>query len=229
MNDPAVAVHDVHFGFRRRRTQIPVLEGADLSVGRREHVAVVGPSGCGKSSLLAIMSGLDLPTQGTVTVCGTELQYLPEDDRARFRLGHVAQIYQDFRLLPRLDALDNVAVVPRLRGVPKTEARERAAEALRAVSMAKRSSHRPRELSGGEQQRVAVARAVVAEPDVLLADEPTGSLDAYLRSEVIDLLREVAQDRALVVVTHDPQVAAAMDRTWRLESGRIAPEDRATV
>lgn len=204
------------YAYRHRRRHVVALHSFSLRVQRGEVVALLGGSGSGKSTALSLIAGLHAPSEGTVRVLGTELGSLPPSERARFRLGHLAQIYQDFRLLPMLTARENVSFVLRLRGTSEREARGRAGSALASVGLGHRLDHLPKELSGGEQQRVSIARALVSEPDILLADEPTGSLDADLRDESLELMLSALAGATIVLVTHDPVVAQRAHRTVRI-------------
>lgn len=219
-----IRLTDVDFSYRRGRRQIPVLRGFNLEIADGECVAVLGESGSGKSTVLALLSGLQVPAAGAVEVLGVRLDQLDSRRRAAFRLDHVAQIYQDFGLMPGLTALENVALLIRLKGVGPAEANEEARAALKAVGMAHRGDHLPSELSGGEQQRVAIARAVVAKPAILLADEPTGALDAGRRDEILDLMLSQLSRATTLLVTHDPTVAARADRVIRMDSAMAMPD-----
>ncbi len=200
-----------------------ILRDIDLAVDSGEALAIVGASGSGKSTLLAILAGLDTPSAGTVELEGEDLFALDEDARAELRGRTVGFVFQSFQLLPALSALENVMLPLELAGRPDAE--QAAREVLARVGLAERLQHAPKHLSGGEQQRVALARAFVAQPKLLLADEPTGSLDAEAGREVIALLFDLnrAAGTTLVMVTHDEQLAARCDRTVRLEAGKIAP------
>jgi putative ABC transport system ATP-binding protein len=184
---------------------------------------LVGPSGSGKSTLLMVMAGLELPDSGSVIVAGRDLGSLNEDDLARFRGRHVGIVFQSFHLIPTMTALENVAIPLELAGI--ADAHERAARELDAVGLSGRLRHYPAELSGGEQQRVAVARALAPDPDTLLTDEPTGNLDEVTGAGIIQLLFSTHQRRGttLVLVTHDPALAMRCDRVVALRSGRIEP------
>ncbi len=213
----ALRFDDVHFRYAHRKSHdVEVLRDLSFALLPRARVALIGRSGTGKSTVLTLAAGRLTATSGTVTVAGTDLGPLSIDERADMRLQHIAHIHQDFRLLPRYTALENVELPLRLQGVDRAEARERAQTALARVELAGRAGHRPRELSGGEQQRVAIARAVVRAPTLLLADEPTGSLDAELRDDILALMFEACAGAAILLVTHDPAVAAAADRTVEL-------------
>ena len=193
--------------------------GFQLSAG--ETVAIVGASGAGKSTLLGLLAGLDVPTQGAVLLGGQSLSALDEDGRAALRADRVGFVFQSFHLVPALTALENVMLPLELRG--DSAARAVAAEALARVGLAERAAHYPRQLSGGEQQRVALARAFVVKPAVLLADEPTGSLDFTTGETIMALMFELNRElgTTLVLVTHDPAIAARCDRRITLEAGRI--------
>jgi predicted ABC-type transport system involved in lysophospholipase L1 biosynthesis ATPase subunit len=212
----AIDLSRVSFAFKKGRRTITVLESFSLSVAAGEVVALLGESGRGKSTVLSLVSGERLASSGSVSVLGVDLADLSPAKRAGFRLTHIAQIYQDFQLLPMLTARDNVALPLSLRGESRTQAVRRATEALEEVGMGHRLEHRPGELSGGEQQRAAIARAVVCEPQVLLADEPTGSLDADRRDEILDLMLNELRGTTSVLVTHDPEVARRADRVVRM-------------
>jgi predicted ABC-type transport system involved in lysophospholipase L1 biosynthesis ATPase subunit len=219
MTDPTLDFDDVRFQYSTRKGGIvEVLRGLTLSVARGERVALLGRSGSGKSTVLNLSSGRLVTTTGTVTVAGTDLATLSVDERADLRLNHIAYVHQDFRLMPRFTALENVELPLLLQGVPRPEARARARDALGRVSLESRMDHRPRQLSGGEQQRVAIARAVVRQPTLLLADEPTGSLDVDLRDDILGLMFELCARSAILLVTHDPAVAEAADRSVTLSS-----------
>ncbi|MBI2781628.1 MAG: ABC transporter ATP-binding protein [Chloroflexi bacterium] len=209
----AIRLRGVSFAFRKGRRTVPVLESFNLSVADGEIVALLGESGQGKSTALSLVSGERVPDGGSVEVLGFDLARMSRDARAQFRLANIAQIYQDFQLLPMLTAVDNVALPLSLRGMPRARATDMARSALADVGMARRLEHRPGELSGGEQQRVAIARAVVCEPKVLLADEPTGSLDADRRDEILNLMLEELRGTTTILVTHDPAVAGRAHRT----------------
>lgn len=202
---------------------VEILHDISLSVGRGESVGLVGPSGSGKSSLLMLMGGLERASAGRVSVLGHDLSAMTEDALARFRRGNMGIVFQSFHLIPTMTALENVALPLELAGV--ADAFDRAAEELAAVGLAARARHYPAQMSGGEQQRVALARAVAPRPAILLADEPTGNLDAATGSAIIELLFAL-RDRhgaTLVLVTHAPDLAARCDRVVRLSDGRIVP------
>ena len=219
----ALALHGVHHGYERAGEQIRVLAGADLEVRAGELVAVVGRSGSGKSTLLHVAGGLVAPAQGDVHVGGRALSALDAKERARIRRRTIGFVFQFFHLLPHLSVRDNVALPLLLDGVRTSTARARSDAVLAAVGLDDRAVHLPSELSGGQLQRAAIARALVTEPDVVLADEPTGNLDATTAGEVLDLLVSQVRDRdvALVLVTHDAASAARADRTLHLVDGLL--------
>ncbi|HEX4905659.1 MAG TPA: ABC transporter ATP-binding protein [Acidimicrobiales bacterium] len=223
--DRAVALNllDVHHGYERAGERIEVLAGADLEVRAGELVAVVGRSGSGKSTLLHVAGGLVAPARGTVHIGGRELGDLDAKERARIRRRTVGFVFQFFHLLPHLNVRDNVALPLLLDGARTRTARDAADGVLAAVGLTDRADHLPSELSGGQLQRAAIARALVTEPDVVLADEPTGNLDATTAGEVLDLLVAQVRDRnvALVLVTHDAASAARADRTLHLLDGLL--------
>jgi putative ABC transport system ATP-binding protein len=211
---------------------LTVLRQINVAIAAREFVAVMGPSGSGKTTLLGLLAGLDRPTRGIVRLDGEDLGSLSEDARARVRAEKVGFVFQTFQLMPTLTALENVLVPLELRGeggANGAEAEARARLLLERVGLGLRVDHYPAQLSGGEQQRVGVARAFAAEPKVLLADEPTGSLDADTGRAVIDLLVELNRDAGttLVLVTHDPALAARAGRVIRLAGGAIVADTRA--
>lgn len=200
---------------------VNILRGIDLSVAAGEVVSIVGPSGSGKSSLMMLIGGLERPTRGRVEVAGRELSTASEDALALFRRDHVGIVFQNFHLIPTMTALENVAIPLEFAGA--ADAFDQAAERLRAVGLGHRLSHYPGQLSGGEQQRTALARAFAADPDVILADEPTGNLDGETGRQVIDLMFDLSRRRGatLLLITHDPALAARCDRIVRLVDGRI--------
>ncbi len=200
---------------------LTILHEVDFQLVARESVAIVGASGSGKSTLLSILAGLDVPSSGTVRLAGVDLFSLDEDARAALRAERVGFVFQSFQLLANLTALENVMLPLELKGAD--DARAQATDMLRRVGLGERLSHYPRVMSGGEQQRVALARAFVTRPALLLADEPTGSLDFATGAKVMDLMFEMNREAGttLVLVTHDRQIAARCDRQLRMEAGRL--------
>ena len=204
--------------------ELTILQDLSLELTSGDSLAIVGSSGSGKSTLLGLLSGLDLPSHGSVLLAGHDLGQLDEDQRARVRAEHVGFVFQSFQLLDRLNALENVMLPLELEG--HGDARQRARALLERVGLGHRLSHYPRQLSGGEQQRVAIARAFVAEPAVLFADEPTGNLDSHTGERISDLLFELNQERGatLVLVSHDERLAHRCQRLIRLEGGRLVDQ-----
>lgn len=208
---------------------VEILRGIDLELAPGETVSVVGPSGAGKTTLLMVIGGLERPTDGQITVAGHDLGTLDEDGLARFRGRHVGIVFQAFHLIPTMTAIENVAAPRELAG--ESDAFDRAGAELAAVGLGHRLGHYPGELSGGEQQRVAIARALVNRPGLLLADEPTGNLDAATGGQVMDHLFARSRDSGttLVLITHETRLAALCDRTVRMADGRIEATDSETV
>jgi putative ABC transport system ATP-binding protein len=204
---------------------ITILDDITLQIPEKQMVAIVGPSGSGKSTLLGLIAGLDKPTSGSIKLGGIEITTMPESQMARYRRQKIGYIFQSFHLIPTLTALENVAVPLELNG--DLDAKKRAAELLAAVGLQDRQSHYPVQLSGGEQQRVAVARAFACRPPILLADEPTGNLDSATGRQVIDLLLSLNRDHGstLVLVTHDPDLASCAERIISLRDGRIESDE----
>ncbi len=201
---------------------VHALADVDLTVAAGEHLAIIGPSGSGKSTLLNLLGLLDRPTTGTYRLDGDDVSALADAERTRLRREAIGFVFQFFHLVPRLTAVDNVALPMVFAGVPRAERRARAAAALEQVGLAGRAAHRPDQLSGGERQRVAIARATVMGPRLLLADEPTGNLDSTSGRQVLDLLEGMNREGlTLVVITHDPEIAARPHRHIPLRDGRV--------
>ncbi|WP_284616884.1 ABC transporter ATP-binding protein [Aquabacterium humicola] len=221
MSDPIIAVDHVTRQVTDSTGTLTILHDIDFTLRPRESTAIVGASGSGKSTLLAIIAGLDLPTSGTVRLAGNDLFSLDEDARAALRARELGFVFQSFQLLGHLTALENVMLPLELLG--RNDARAKASEMLKRVGLGERLSHYPRTLSGGEQQRVALARAFVVEPKVLLADEPTGSLDFATGERVMELMFEMNRESGttLVLVTHDRGIATRCDRQLHIEAGRL--------
>jgi putative ABC transport system ATP-binding protein len=226
-----IEARDLEQTYLSGATPLTVLRQVNLVVAPQEFVAVMGPSGSGKTTLLGLLAGLDRPTRGTVRLDGQDLGPLSEDQRARVRAEKVGFVFQTFQLLPTLTALENVVVPIELRGGDTRAARERARRLLAHVGLGDRLHHYPAQLSGGEQQRVGLARAFAGEPRILFADEPTGSLDADTGRTIIDLLVELNRDAGttLVLVTHDPALAARARRVVRLAGGAVVADERAAT
>ncbi|MFM7290741.1 MAG: ABC transporter ATP-binding protein [Planctomycetia bacterium] len=207
---------------------VAALNGVDLAVEQGEFVAITGASGSGKSTLLHLLGGITRPTAGHVLLEGVDLASLDDDALARVRRRRIGFVFQRYNLLPELTLVENVALPLVLDGKPEQTAEAAARRALATVGLAHRAGHRPDELSGGEQQRGAIARALVAEPAIVLADEPTGALDSANSRRVIDLLRQLVTDRrqTVILVTHDPGIAASAGRTIRMRDGSIEADER---
>jgi len=221
MAEPLIHIADVHLTLGAGEARTEILRGVDFRLDDRERVAILGASGSGKSSLLAVIAGLERATSGRANVLGADVGTLGEDDLARLRGARIGIVLQAFHLLATMTALENVMVPMELAGLP--DPRRRAAAELAAVGLGRRLDHYPAQLSGGEQQRVAIARATAPRPRLLLADEPTGNLDAATGKQIVDLLfdRVRAADAGLLVITHDPAVAERADRIVRIADGRV--------
>jgi putative ABC transport system ATP-binding protein len=207
-------------------TAVTALDGVNLKVNPGEFVAVMGPSGCGKSTLLHLLGGLDRPSSGKVTIDGTALSAMKDDDLAKLRRKRIGFVFQFYNLIPVLNAAENAALPITLDGVRPADAKKHAIELLRKFGLGERLHSRPDQLSGGQQQRVAIARALVADPALILADEPTGNLDTRAADEIAALLARVSKEfgRAVVMVTHDPRIAAYAGRIIFLKDGAIVDE-----
>ncbi|MFZ4407242.1 MAG: ABC transporter ATP-binding protein [Paracraurococcus sp.] len=222
--DSLIAARDLEFRVAGAAGEVNILRGVDLTIRRGEAVGLVGPSGSGKTSLLMLLAGLEKPSGGRLRVAGHDLAQMDEDALARFRREHVGIVFQAFHLVPTMTALENVAVPLEFAG--RRDAFARAEAALAAVGLGHRTGHYPGQLSGGEQQRVALARATVAEPPLLLADEPTGNLDRATGAAVMDLLfgLQARLGTTLLLITHDEALAARCGRVVRMEDGRVVED-----
>ncbi|WEK04801.1 MAG: ABC transporter ATP-binding protein [Candidatus Devosia phytovorans] len=222
---PIIDARDVTYTLEIAGKPLTILKGVSLKVAPAEVVAIVGPSGSGKTSMLMLLAGLERSSTGSVTVNGSILEKLSEDDLARFRRHTMGIVFQSFHLIPSLTAHDNVGLALEIAEptLSMSQVRERAAEALKAVGLGDRLDHRPSALSGGEQQRVGLARAMVANPPLLLADEPTGNLDQTTGAVVVDLMFDLArkQNTAVVLITHDPHLAERADRVFTMTAGEL--------
>jgi putative ABC transport system ATP-binding protein len=221
-----IELTDVRKTYRTGSLEVAALRGISITIDEGEYVAVMGPSGSGKSTLMHIIGCLDVPSDGSYRLAGEDVGAMPESQLADVRNRRVGFVFQQFNLLASMTALRNVELpLTYRRGVGKEKRRERAIEALERVGLGDRMRHRPGELSGGEQQRVAVARALVTGPDVLLADEPTGNLDSASTAAILGLLDELhGSDRTIVVITHEPDVARRSKRTVRLLDGLVSDD-----
>jgi putative ABC transport system ATP-binding protein len=209
--------------FKRGQVEVTALQQVDLAVNQGEFIALMGPSGSGKSTLLHLIAGMDKPTDGKLLVLGEEPATMKEHSLARWRTNHLGFVFQSFNLIPVLTALENVELPLKLTSLPRKRRKENAETALKLVGLADRLDHFPRQLSGGQEQRVAIARAIVTDPNIILADEPTGNLDAASAKDVLELLQKLNKDfgKAIVLVTHDPHSAAAASRVLHLDKGKF--------
>ncbi len=221
MPDPLITLRDVSRWYRRGADEVHALERVSLTIASGLFVALMGPSGSGKSTLLNLLSGIDRPSRGDVWVAGKRLNDLSEDELARWRSRHVGLIFQFYNLMPVLSAQENVELPLLLTDLGRAERARRATTALRVVGLPHRARHAPNELSGGEQQRVAIARAIVTDPDLIIADEPTGDLDARSADDILAMLRDLSHElhKTIVMVTHDPRATRWVDLVFHLEKG----------
>ncbi|MEP7274180.1 MAG: ABC transporter ATP-binding protein [Acidobacteriota bacterium] len=225
-NGIAIEARGLTKEYVRDAFHVMALSDATLEVGKGEFVALMGPSGSGKSTLLHLMAAMDRPTSGEIIVFGQNLATLSDAEIARWRNAHVGFVFQSFNLIPVLTAIENVELPLKLTRLSKTERREHARKALELVGLGDRLNHTPRQLSGGQEQRVAIARAIVTDPDLILADEPTGNLDAASAREALTLLSRLNKEfhKTVVMVTHDPIAARSATRVRHLEKGTLLPE-----
>ncbi len=221
--DTLVRVHDVHKHFKRGSERIEVLRGVNLDIPRGDFLALMGPSGSGKTTLLNLLGGLDTPTGGTVEVGGSKINGLGAGDLAKWRARHIGFVFQLYNLLPVLTAERNVELPLLLTNLSKADRRKRVGIALKVVGLADRAKHYPRQLSGGQEQRVGIARAIVTDPTLLLCDEPTGDLDRKASDDILTLLQTLNREhgKTIVMVTHDPHAAERAKRTLHLEKGLL--------
>ncbi|BCX48458.1 ABC transporter ATP-binding protein [Haloferula helveola] len=223
MSDLMIECRGVSKSYRKGSTVVTPLEALDLRVPKGEFLALMGPSGSGKTTLLNLLSGIDSPTQGSLVIAGQDIAELPRRQLTAWRAKHVGYIFQLYHLVPVLTAFENVELPLLLSDMSKKERHDRVATALELVGLGDRVHHTPTELSGGQEQRVAIARAIVADPPLLVADEPTGDLDRESATRILELLRDLTRDygKTIVMVTHDAKAAAAADRTLHLEKGQL--------
>ena len=221
-----VRVQDVHKHFTRGSERIDVLKGVNLEIPQGDFLALMGPSGSGKTTLLNLIGGLDTPTGGAINVNGVSVSSLSGSQLSRWRAQNIGFVFQLYNLLPVLTAEKNVELPLLLTKLSKSERRKRAGIALKVVGLAERAKHYPRQLSGGQEQRVGIARAIVTDPTLLLADEPTGDLDRKSGDEILDLLQTLNREhgKTIVMVTHDPRAAERATRTLHLEKGLLVQE-----
>jgi putative ABC transport system ATP-binding protein len=230
-DEPIVVIRDLYKEFHRDEITIPVLMGINLDLRAGEFMALMGPSGSGKTTLLNLIAGLDRPTSGTVRVVGQDLGETSEGALARWRSQHIGFIFQLYNLIPVLTAYENVELPLTLTRLSRRERREHVLAALEVVGLTDRADHYPRQLSGGQEQRVSIARAISTDPTLLVADEPTGDLDATSAGEILDLMQRLNEefDKTIVMVTHDPNAAARAGRLLHLEKGVLADGEPATA
>jgi len=225
-NSLVIETIDLHKEFKRDEFQVIALQNANLRIRQGEFVALMGPSGSGESTLLYLIAAIDRPSRGRVRVLGQDLQELSDKEIARWRNEHVGFVFQTFNLIPVLTARENVELPLLLTNLGNNERIDHAETALKLVGLGDRMTHYPRQLSGGQEQRVAIARAIVTDPALILADEPTGDLDAHSAQEVLTILSKLNQEhgKTIVMVTHDPHAARFASKTRYLEKGELLPE-----
>ena len=221
-----IELRDVTKSYRRDTIEIPVLDGVSISVPEGDFLGLMGPSGSGKSTLLNLVAGIDRPSRGSIRIGDTEISHLPERALAPWRARHIGFIFQLYNLIPVLTAYENVELPLLLTNLSKKERRAHVMTALNIVDLSDRGQHYPRQLSGGQEQRVAIARAIVTDPDVLLADEPTGDLDAKSAGDVLTLLQRLNTEfkKTIVLVTHDPHAAERTRHVLHLEKGTLVEQ-----
>ncbi len=226
MSNVVIQANNLTKEYVRAEFRVTALDDANLEVHQGEFIALMGPSGSGKSTLLHLMAAMDRPSSGNISVFGQNLQALSDAEIARWRNTHIGFVFQSFNLIPVLTAMENVELPLKLTKLNKTQRREQAKRALELVGLGDRLGHTPRQLSGGQEQRVAIARAIVTDPDVILADEPTGNLDAASARDVLTLLGRLNKEfnKTLIMVTHDPGAAKTASKIRYLEKGKLLPE-----
>ena len=217
---------DICKDYQQGKVPVRVLKDVNLTVEQGEYLAIMGPSGSGKTTLMNLIGCLDVPTSGSYELDGRDLKDLSDDELADIRNRYIGFVFQSFHLLPKMDALDNVALPLLYAGVPLKERRARAEEALKAVDLADRIHFFPNQLSGGQCQRVAIARAMVTNPSLLLADEPTGALDTKSGKQIMDIFRQLSQNgMTIIMITHEPDIAACADKTYYILDGELGTSD----
>lgn len=213
---------DICKDYYQGKDPVRVLKNINLTVEQGEYLAIMGPSGSGKTTLMNLIGCLDIPTSGTYELDGKNLKDMTDDDLAEIRNRHIGFVFQSFHLLPKMTALDNVALPLLYASVPLKERRERAAEALKSVGLGERMNFLPNQLSGGQCQRVAIARAMVTKPNLLLADEPTGALDTKAGNQIMDIFRALSESgMTIIMITHEPAIAACANKTYRILDGEL--------
>jgi putative ABC transport system ATP-binding protein len=230
-NNVAIEASGLTKEYVRDTFHVMALENASLEIKRGEFVALMGPSGSGKSTLLHLIAAMDRPTRGEISVFGQNLAKLSDAEIARWRNAHIGFVFQSFNLIPVLTAMENVELPLKLTKLSKSQRRDHAKRALELVGLGDRLGHTPRQLSGGQEQRVAIARAIVTDPDLILADEPTGNLDAASAREALTLLSRLNKEfqKTVIMVTHDPIAAKTASRTRYIEKGTLLPEGEVPV
>ena len=228
MAEPLIRIDQVEKVYRRDQIEVPVLLGINLDIPEGEYVALMGPSGSGKTTLLNLIAGIDSPTRGKIIVGGRDIATMGQTELARWRSSTVGFIFQLYNLLPVLTAFENVELPLLLTPLKRAERRQHVQTALGIVGLGDRMDHYPRQLSGGQEQRVAIARAIVSDPKILVADEPTGDLDAKSGEEILELLRRLNEEfgKTIVMVTHDPKAASRAHRMVHLDKGVLEADER---
>ena len=223
---PILELKDICKDYQQGREPVRVLKNINLTVEKGDYLAIMGPSGSGKTTLMNIIGCLDVPTSGSYCLEGRDLKDLSDDDLAEVRNKHIGFVFQSFHLLPKMDALDNVALPLLYADVPLKERRARAEEALKAVGLGERIHFLPNQLSGGQCQRVAIARAIVGNPELLLADEPTGALDTKAGNQIMEIFRRLSgEGMTIIMITHEPSIAACADKTYRILDGELRTQE----
>ena len=223
---PILELKDICKDYQQGREPVRVLKNINLTVEKGDYLAIMGPSGSGKTTLMNIIGCLDVPTSGRYTLEGRDLKDLSDDDLAEVRNKHIGFVFQSFHLLPKMEAVDNVALPLLYADVPLKERRARAEEALKAVGLGERIHFLPNQLSGGQCQRVAIARAIVGNPQLLLADEPTGALDTKAGNQIMEIFRRLSgEGMTIIMITHEPSIAACADKTYRILDGELKTQE----
>lgn len=223
---PILELKDICKDYQQGREPVRVLKNINLTVEKGDYLAIMGPSGSGKTTLMNIIGCLDVPTSGSYILEGRDLKDLSDDDLAEVRNKHIGFVFQSFHLLPKMEAVDNVALPLLYADVPLKERRARAEEALKAVGLEERIHFLPNQLSGGQCQRVAIARAIVGNPQLLLADEPTGALDTKAGNQIMEIFRRLSDEgMTIIMITHEPSIAACADKTYRILDGELKTQE----